>query len=97
MLKERRRIEFEMRRRACETNVWLFLFFHRGIPLQKTDRRGVSPEDDGDYAKLRELPMVTRAAGTDHSDDNTSEDTKVSVCPTRTKFRVIHCRVFFFF
>lgn len=44
--------------------------------MQKVDRRGVSPEDDGDYAKLRELPMVTRAT-TDHSDDNTSEDTKV--------------------
>jgi hypothetical protein len=45
--------------------------------MQKVDRRGVSPEDDGDYAKLRELPMVTRAAN-DHSDDNTSEDTKAS-------------------
>ncbi|XP_025419160.1 protein tincar [Sipha flava] len=48
----------------------------KGIPMQKVDRRGVSPEDDGDYAKLRELPMVTRAAN-DHSDDNTSEDTKL--------------------
>lgn len=44
--------------------------------MQKVDRRGVSPEDDGDYAKLRELPMVARAVN-DHSDDNTSEDTKV--------------------
>jgi len=44
--------------------------------MQKIDRRGVSPEDDGDYAKLRELPMVARATN-DHSDDNTSEDTKV--------------------
>lgn len=53
-----------------------FVLFHRGIPMQKVDRRGVSPEDDGDYAKLRELPMVTRAVN-EHSDDNTSEDTKV--------------------
>ncbi|XP_025190609.1 protein tincar isoform X2 [Melanaphis sacchari] len=48
----------------------------RGIPMNKVDRRGVSPEDDGDYAKLRELPMVARATN-DHSDDNTSEDTKL--------------------
>ncbi|XP_026805779.1 protein tincar isoform X1 [Rhopalosiphum maidis] len=48
----------------------------RGIPMDKIDRRGVSPEDDGDYAKLRELPMVARATN-DHSDDNTSEDTKL--------------------
>lgn len=46
--------------------------------MVKVDRREVSPEDDGDYAKLRELPMVTRAVANDHcSDDNTSEDTKV--------------------
>lgn len=44
--------------------------------MDKINRRGVSPEDDGDYAKLRELPMVARATN-DHSDDNTSEDTKV--------------------
>lgn len=44
--------------------------------MDKMDRRGISPEDDGDYAKLRELPMVARATN-DHSDDNTSEDTKV--------------------
>jgi len=44
--------------------------------MDKIDRRGVSPEDDGDYAKLRELPMIARATN-DHSDDNTSEDTKV--------------------
>ncbi|KAE9539445.1 hypothetical protein AGLY_004697 [Aphis glycines] len=48
----------------------------RGIPMDKINRRGVSPEDDGDYAKLRELPMVARATN-DHSDDNTSEDTKL--------------------
>ncbi|KAL4090520.1 hypothetical protein QTP88_025338 [Uroleucon formosanum] len=48
----------------------------KGIPMHKIDRRGVSPEDDGDYAKLRELPIVARATN-DHSDDNTSEDTKL--------------------
>ncbi|XP_050424886.1 uncharacterized protein LOC126835998 [Adelges cooleyi] len=49
----------------------------KGIPLEKVPRRGVSPEDDGDYAKLRELPMIPRPSVNDHSDDNTSEDTKL--------------------
>ncbi|VVC34177.1 Hypothetical protein CINCED_3A012023 [Cinara cedri] len=50
----------------------------KGILMKKVDRRDVSPEDDGDYAKLREFPIVTRAVANDHcSDDNTSEDTKL--------------------
>lgn len=58
--------------------------------MQKVDRRGVSPEDDGDYAKLRELPMVTRAAN-DHSDDNTSEDTKASAIKFSRNFNSVKC------
>ncbi|RZF42831.1 hypothetical protein LSTR_LSTR003655, partial [Laodelphax striatellus] len=33
-------------------------------------------EDDGDYARLRELPLLT--AGVDHSDDTASEDNKAT-------------------
>lgn len=42
-------------------------------------RRGVTdsgPEDDGDYATLRELPLMTSL---DPADDSTSEENKVNV------------------
>lgn len=58
--------------------------------MDKINRRGVSPEDDGDYAKLRELPMVARATN-DHSDDNTSEDTKVRTVLVRNRNMKAHC------
>lgn len=58
--------------------------------MDKINRRGVSPEDDGDYAKLRELPMVARATN-DHSDDNTSEDTKVRTVLVRNPNIKPHC------
>lgn len=41
-------------------------------------RRGVAdggPDDDGDYATLRELPLITSL---DPADDSTSEENKVS-------------------
>lgn len=41
-------------------------------------RRGVAdggPDDDGDYATLRELPLITSL---DPADDTTSEENKVS-------------------
>lgn len=43
-------------------------------------RRGVAdggPDDDGDYATLRELPLMSSI---DATDDSTSEENKVSVC-----------------
>lgn len=42
-------------------------------------RRGVAdggPDDDGDYATLRELPLITSL---DPADDSTSEENKVSL------------------
>jgi len=41
-------------------------------------RRGVTdggPDDDGDYATLRELPLITSL---DPADDSTSEENKVN-------------------
>lgn len=45
-------------------------------------RRGVAdggPDDDGDYATLRELPLINSM---DPADDTTSEENKVSSNPT---------------
>ena len=54
-----------------QQNFILILFFF--YSNKGKGRREGCPEDDGDYATLRELPLVTA-----HDDDNTSEENKVS-------------------
>ena len=55
----------------------MFNFFYNYSNKGKA-RRGVAdggPDDDGDYATLRELPLMS---GLDPADDSTSEENKVS-------------------
>lgn len=65
------------------------LIRHFGLFSNKgKTRRGVAdggPDDDGDYATLRELPLMTAI---DPADDSTSEENKVRF--GRTIFFCLH-------
>ena len=53
--------------------------FHSKFSNKGKARRGIAdggPDDDGDYATLRELPLMS---GIDPADDSTSEENKVNV------------------
>lgn len=59
--------------------------------LRGAPGNGGPDEDDGDYATLRELPLLPSMMP-DPEDDNTSEEGKVSTYITRKNYNLLYLR-----